>query len=198
MYTLHLLLYHSSEEWLAWNTLKILSNAEIYKSIGRHIKDRRRSRGMSQTELATKISLSCGRPVAQTTLSAWERGKAHVPLSVLPCIADVLRCSVADFMPAQGCEPNLYLGLLTADEQAIISYLLSGSDESCHALIRFTGLLTALPSDSRLYVVYEGIYQYRQAVKNGTLRPGVPLVDIEYIEQAYNHVQKLRGIMPKV
>jgi transcriptional regulator with XRE-family HTH domain len=50
----------------------------------------REKRGISQTELARRISVS------QSLLSRWESGKAYPRYPELKAIADILKCSIDD------------------------------------------------------------------------------------------------------
>jgi len=63
----------------------------INEQIGRRIKVRRVELGMTQGELAEKLS------VGQSNLSYIERGKRDVSLSLLDEIARALKCKPEDF-----------------------------------------------------------------------------------------------------
>ena len=63
----------------------------INEQIGRRIKVRRVELGLTQAELATKLS------IGQSNLSYIERGERDVSLSLLDEIARALKCKPEDF-----------------------------------------------------------------------------------------------------
>ena len=56
------------------------------------IADARRSRNLSQKELATRVGVS------RSTVAMWEMGESNPRASLLPKIADVLGCTIDELL----------------------------------------------------------------------------------------------------
>lgn len=56
------------------------------------IRDKRKSKGISQKELAKRIG------VDQTAVSMWETGKAMPKANKLPALAKILDCSIEELL----------------------------------------------------------------------------------------------------
>lgn len=65
----------------------------------KHIIEIRKKRGMSQKELAYKISQYADKNVTEGTVSSWEREVVPVPAPMMPYICKALACSSYELYP---------------------------------------------------------------------------------------------------
>jgi transcriptional regulator with XRE-family HTH domain len=70
------------------------------------IRERRMERHMTQKQLAEKLKNSAGKPLSQSDLSRYEKGKPLPPLDILYQIAVVLKYKLDDLVPVELDEPK--------------------------------------------------------------------------------------------
>lgn len=76
----------------------------IEEIFAKNLRAARRARGLTQRELAVRLSYS------EKSVSKWESGTAIPPSALLPSLADLLSCRIDDLLCA-GDAPAYYLGI---------------------------------------------------------------------------------------
>ena len=74
-----------------------------YKQIGQHIKQIRKSKKMTQENLAEQLDVSVG------YISQIERGATKISLDLLAAVATVLGCKIAYFLDGVSVGQEIYL-----------------------------------------------------------------------------------------
>ena len=87
-----------------------------YKLIGERIKRARKSRGMTQDNMAEKLNVTIG------YVSQVERGITKISLDLLGAISTVLNCDIAEFITESAIKSNDYLDSEIAAEISKLDY----------------------------------------------------------------------------
>lgn len=66
---------------------------QLYKEIGRTLRQRREKAGLTQGDVATRVGLS------RTSITNIEQGRQHVTLHVLYALADAIGSKPSDLLP---------------------------------------------------------------------------------------------------
>ncbi len=90
----------------------------LYQQIGRSLRNRRETAGLTQTELAARVGLS------RTSVTNIEQGRQHLTLHVLYAFADALGALPAELLP----DPNSLASRDPGLDQALTDMALPDSE----------------------------------------------------------------------
>lgn len=118
------------------------------KKIGVFISELRKSRNMTQKELAEKLN------VTDKAVSKWERGAGYPEITILPCLADVLGVTTGELLLGERAEAEKETQ--NEDAEPIVRRTVEYAAQS-HTQKRKNGKLIAFYSVSIAFLIAAGI-----------------------------------------
>ncbi len=87
-------------------------DGDFNRQFGAIVRERRDRAGLTQQDLADRLSLS------RTSVVNIEQGRQGIPLASLPKFAEALGCSAAQLLPSIAAEPSVTYRLGESDDDA--------------------------------------------------------------------------------
>lgn len=154
-----------------------------------NMRQMRRIKGLTQAELAAKLTIASGEEVTPLTISRWERGERVIPAYMLGYAAVVMGVSVQAFfdMHTTMSDKRLLIeyAALPEREKEILRYIASGWNGDTHALAHWVAMYTSVQRSERADIAGLAIHQYKEVMKRDKIDKGAPAPDMEYLERAH-------------
>ena len=170
--------------------------SEVNNEIGKRIRTIRKSRGLTQNELANKYTEVSEIPISANMISMWESGDRRIYADQLYYLCTIFERNPTVLYP----HPNVNGKLLADEVEAFMSqdfnilrYVITKWNGNVKALFQFIALYVSLPKQLRQDIAGMGVSMYELGIKDDKLLDDAPNVDLEYLKEEterlwkYNH-----------
>lgn len=164
--------------------------------IGQNIMKIRKLRGMTQADLAAKLSILYGEPVLPATISRWEHGTRTIPAEAVWHISVALGTSAQAFYDYKTTDDDKKLLLeyaaMPERSKEILRHVVTSWQGDRHALIHWIAMYTSVQKNCRADLVGPSIHHYHELCRKGCIDKNAPPPDIDYIEKACDSLMAKR------
>ena len=173
------------------------SGTRISFEIVQNIIKIREKRGMSQKELAYRVSQHADKNVTEAMVSCWEREVVPLPAAMMPAICKALACSSYELYPHSTHVSDRDIKLLDAfrhlseREKDIMYYMIHEWKGDRVALLELGLLHCVMPEYTRWYSDMTIIEAYKDGVRtNDPAIDKTMTVNLPYIMKAFKQLDK--------
>lgn len=162
--------------------------------IGENIHALRKVSGITQAELADRLTAAIGKPVSVATVGAWERGERTIPGEELYPLAQVLNTSLENLfvynrVSAFDYDVKAFIAAvksLPAEDKHILQYMLTRWAGNKHVMLQLAAMLMTVSKREQGDMIGMAAMLYQQKERGGLT------VDLEAVESESVRLLKIR------
>lgn len=164
--------------------------------MSKNIAEQRKFIGITQQQLADRLTESTGRNVTVTMVSSWERGKVYPPAPIMPFICSALSCPSYRIFPQSHVLSDRdfrlieYIRFLDDSDKKILDDIAVRWPGSVHRLIQALSAYTVLSECRRAWIVRSVLHEFRGTLARNELDSATVPISVRSIEQLINDLEE--------